>query len=51
MAVAARLECGRHGRPAPVPLDLPNGWEIRATDGGQFEVLDGGVDRATTEGT
>jgi hypothetical protein len=28
--------------PSPaVPLDLPDGWEIRATDGGQFEILDG----------
>lgn len=26
--------------PFPVPLHLPDGWEIRATDGGQFEVLD-----------
>jgi hypothetical protein len=38
--------------PDPVPLDLPDGWEIRATDGGQFEVLDGtgvvGVVRGTT---
>jgi hypothetical protein len=35
--------------PDPVPLDVPDGWEIRATDGGQFEVLDGnGVVRATT---
>jgi hypothetical protein len=35
--------------PAPVPLDVPDGWEIRATDGGQFEVVDdtGGV-RVTT---
>ena len=33
----------------PVPLDVPDGWEIRATDGGQFEVLDGsGTVRATT---
>jgi hypothetical protein len=35
--------------PDPVPLDVPDGWEIRATDGGQFEVLDGtGARRATT---
>ena len=33
----------------PVPLDVPDGWEIRATDGGQFEVLDGtGTVRVTT---
>jgi hypothetical protein len=33
----------------PVPLDLPDGWEIRATGGGQFEVRDGrGAVLATT---
>ena len=33
----------------PVPLDVPDGWEIRVTDGGQFEVLDGtGTVRVTT---
>lgn len=32
----------QHNLPSdPVPLDVPDGWEIRATDGGQFEVLDG----------
>ena len=31
----------QHNLPSdPVPLDVPDGWEIRATDGGQFEVLD-----------
>lgn len=35
--------------PKPVPLDFSDGWEIRATDGGQFEVLDGtGTVRMTT---
>jgi hypothetical protein len=35
--------------PDPVPLDLPGGWEIRAKDGGQFEVVDRtGAVRATT---
>lgn len=35
--------------PDPVPLDVPDGWEIRATDGGQFEVLDAtGRVRVTT---
>ena len=40
----------QHDLPSdPVPLDVPDGWEIRATDGGQFEVLDGtGTVRATT---
>ena len=40
----------QHNLPSdPVPLDLPDGWEIRATDGGQFEVLDGtGTVRVTT---
>lgn len=35
--------------PDPVPLDLPDGWEIRATADGQFEVLDetGAVQAAT----
>ena len=33
----------------PVPLDVPDGWEIRATGGGQFEVLDAtGTLRVTT---
>jgi hypothetical protein len=35
----------------PVPLDLPDGWEIRATDGGQFEVLDGTGILAVVAGT
>jgi hypothetical protein len=35
--------------PDPLPLDLPDGWEIRATDAGQFEVLDDtGAVRAVT---
>jgi hypothetical protein len=35
--------------PEPLPLDVPDRWEIRATDGGQFEVLDHtGTIRATT---
>ena len=40
----------QHNLPSdPVPLDVPDGWEIRATDGGQFEVLDGvGTVRVTT---
>jgi hypothetical protein len=40
----------QHNLPVdPVPLDVPDGWEIRATDGGQFEVLDGtGTVRVTT---
>jgi hypothetical protein len=40
----------QHNLPSdPVPLDVPDGWGIRATDGGQFEVLDGtGARRATT---
>ena len=40
----------QHNLPSdPVPLDAPDGWEIRATDGGQFEVLDStGTVRVTT---
>jgi hypothetical protein len=40
----------QHNLPSdPVPLDVPDGWGIRATDGGQFEVLDGtGTVRVTT---
>jgi hypothetical protein len=35
--------------PDPVPLDVPAGWEVRATDGGQFEVVDAtGRVRVTT---
>ena len=40
----------QHNLPSdPVPLDVPDGWEIRATDGGHFEILDGtGTVRVTT---
>jgi hypothetical protein len=37
--------------PDPVPLDLPDGWEIRATDGGQFEILDATGRVQVTTGT
>jgi hypothetical protein len=35
----------------PVPLDVPDGWEIRAADGGQFEVLDATGSVRVTTGT
>ena len=42
----------QHNLPSdPVPLDVPDGWEIRATDGGQFEVLDATGSVRVTTGT
>jgi len=42
----------QHDLPSdPVPLDVPDGWEIRATDGGQFEVLDATGSVRVTTGT
>ena len=37
--------------PKPVPLDLPDDWEIRATNRGQLEVLAGSGAVAATTGT